>query len=138
MFFKRLAHVCLNVKNLQRSLDYYRKLGFVDRFQFTSKGRDFGRYLEIADKTFIELFEYPNKGPAQNSGLAHFCLETEDMDGLMAHLSAQGVAYTPKKQGADFTWQIWLDDPDGNKFEVHQYTEKSMQQHGGVVEANWA
>jgi len=137
MLFKRLAHVCLHAQNLQRSLDFYHKLGFVDRFKFTRKGKDFGMYMEIADKTYIEVFEVPRTGPVVNNGLAHFCLETDDMDALMAHLSAQGVAFTPKKQGIDFTWQIWLEDPDGNKFEVHQYTEKSMQQKGGVVEADW-
>ena len=55
----------------------------------------------------------------------------------MAHLDAQGVAYTPQRKGPDHTSQIWLEDPDGNKFEVHQYSDKSMQQQGGVVEADW-
>ena len=137
MLFTRLAHVCLNVKNLERSLAYYRKLGFVERFKFTRKGLDYGRYLEIADKTYIEIFEEPNLGPIINNGLAHFCLETGNLDALIAHLSTQGVNHTPKSQGCDFTWQIWLEDPDGNKFEVHEYSEKSMQQQGGVVEADW-
>jgi catechol 2,3-dioxygenase-like lactoylglutathione lyase family enzyme len=137
MLFKRLAHVCLNVQDLQRSLDYYHKLGLKDRFQFTRKGKDFGRYLEIADKNYIEIFEEPRRGPLVNNGLAHFCLETEDLDALMAHLTAQGIGFTPKRQGPDQTWQIWLEDPDGNKFEVHQYSDKSLQQQGGVIEADW-
>jgi catechol 2,3-dioxygenase-like lactoylglutathione lyase family enzyme len=137
VLFKRLAHVCLHVKDLQRSLDYYHKLGFKDKFDFTRKGRDYGRYLEIADKTYIEVFEEPEKGRAGQGGIAHFCLETENLEAVMARLDLQGVPYTPIKQGGDFTWQIWLEDPDGNKFELHQYTEKSMQQHGGSLEADW-
>jgi len=137
MFFKRIAHICLNVKNLERSRDYYRKLGFADGFKFTRKGRDYGLYLEIADQTYIEMFEDPNLGPAVNPNLAHFCLESDDLDAFMAHLDAQGMAYTPKKMGCDFTWQIWLEDPDGNKFEIHQYSDKSAQKLGGVVEADW-
>ncbi len=137
MYLKRLAHVCLFVKDLDRSLAYYRKLGFKDRFQFTHKGGDFGRYMEIADKTYVEIFEYPGKGPAVDPGLVHFCLESEDLDGFIAYLKTQGVTHTPKSLGCDHTWQIWLEDPDGNKFEVHEYTDKSMQQHGGVVEADW-
>jgi catechol 2,3-dioxygenase-like lactoylglutathione lyase family enzyme len=137
MHFTRLAHVCLHVKSLQRSLDYYHKLGFANRFKFTRRGSDYGMYLEIAPMAYIEMFEEPGMGRAQNAGLAHFCLETENLDALMAHLDKEGVAYTPKKQGCDHTWQIWLEDPDGNKFEVHQYSANSLQQKGGVVEADW-
>ncbi len=137
MLFKRLAHVCLHAKDLQRSLDYYKKLGAVERFNFTRKGKDFGRYLEITDKTYIEIFEDPTMGPPVNTGIVHFCLETEDLDALIAHLDAQGVPHSAKSQGCDFTWQIWLTDPDGNQFEVHHYSEKSMQQQGGTAEATW-
>ena len=137
MFFKRMAHVCLHVADLKRSLEYYHKLGFKDRFEFTHKGKDYGRYLEIADKTYIEIFEEPKPLPLKNDGLVHFCLETADLDGLIRDLDAKGVGHTPKSQGCDFTWQIWLEDPDGNKFEVHEYSEKSMQMHGGTVEVDW-
>lgn len=137
MLFKRLAHVCLHVKDLGRSLAYYKKLGLSEGFQFTRRGRDYGRYLQIADKCYLELFEEPGAGPSSNQGLAHFCLESEDLGALMAHLDAQGVPYTPKKLGDDATWQIWLEDPDGNKFEVHQYTARSMQLIGGTMEADW-
>lgn len=137
MHFTRIAHVCLHVTDLPRSLAYYGKLGFTEVFHFTRQGRDFGRYLQIADKCYLELFEEPALGPVVNNGIAHFCLETQDLTGLMAHLDAQGVAYTQKKLGGDFTWQIWLEDPDGNKFEVHRYTDKSMQLQGGTMEADW-
>jgi hypothetical protein len=46
-------------------------------------------------------------------------------------------AVSAEKLGCDDTWQIWLKDPDGNAFEVHQYTPKSMQFTGGTVEADW-
>ena len=137
MLFKRIAHVCLHVTDLQRALTYYKQLGFTETFHFTRKGRDFGRYLQIADQCYLELFEEPTRGPVVNNGIVHFCLETDDLEGLMAHLDTQGVAYTAPKLGGDFTWQIWLQDPDGNKFEVHRYTDKSMQVHGGTMEADW-
>ena len=137
MLIRRLAHVCLNVTDLQRSLAFYKKLGLKERFDFTRRGRDFGRYLEISEKNYLELFEEPRQGAVINNGLAHFCLETEDLPALMAHLNAQGVAFTPKKVGPDHTAQIWLEDPDGNRFEVHEYTPQSMQLVGGSVEADW-
>lgn len=135
--FKGIAHVCLNVRDLKRSIAYYEKLGFKIRFDFTRKGRDFGVYMEVAPGQFVEMFEEPNLGTIVNNGLVHFCLEAEDIDAVMSQLTQAGVAFTPKKLGCDNTWQIWLEDPDGNKFEVHQYTKDSTQFTGGTIEADW-
>jgi len=135
--FKRLAHVCLHVRDLQRSLAFYSKLGFENRFRFTRKGEYFGAYLEIAEGNYLEIFEEKSLTQVVNNGLVHFCLETEDMDALTRTLAERGVEFTEKKFGADNTWQIWLTDPDGNRFEVHEYTPASTQLTGGVVEADW-
>ena len=135
--FKRIAHVCLNVKDLERSLAFYTRLGFEPVFRFTRKGGPFGVYLKLAEASFIEIFEEPTLQAPVNTGLLHFCLETEDLDRVMAELRDRGIAFTEKKLGCDNTWQIWLEDPDGNRFEVHQYTGKSMQFTGGTVEADW-
>lgn len=135
--FKRIAHVCLNVRNLQQSLDFYTHLGLEPVFRFTRKGSLFGVYLKLAEANFIEIFEEPKLEGPVNTGLVHFCLETEDLDSLMTDLRARGIYFTEKKLGCDHTWQIWLKDPDGNAFEVHQYTAKSMQFTGGTVEADW-
>jgi catechol 2,3-dioxygenase-like lactoylglutathione lyase family enzyme len=135
--FKRIAHVCLNVKNLERSLDFYTRVGFEPVFRFTREGRLFGVYLKLAESSFIEIFEDPKLDAPVNTGLVHFCLETEDLDQLMSDLRSRGIDFSDKKLGCDSTWQIWLKDPDGNAFEVHQYTGKSMQFVGGTVEADW-
>ena len=135
--FTRLAHVCLNVKDLARSLDFYTRLGLEPVFRFTRQGKLFGVYLKLAEASFIEIFEDPKLDQPVNTGLLHFCLETQDLDQLMTDLASRGIACSPKKLGCDNTWQIWLRDPDGNAFEVHQYTPKSMQFTGGSVEADW-
>jgi lactoylglutathione lyase len=135
--FKRIAHVCLHVRDLQRSVDFYAKLGLRTKFQFTRGGAPFGVYLEIADSSYVEIFEDKNRGPVENTGIGHFCLETEDVDALSDHLRARGIPFTDKKLGCDGTYQIWLKDPDGNSFEVHQYTPASTQKTGGTVEADW-
>jgi len=133
----RLAHVCLHVKDLQRSTDFYTRLGFMPRFRFTREGKPYGIYLEIAPSQYIEFFEDPQMEAPINTGLVHFCLESDSLDALMRHLSSQGIPYTPRKRGCDHTDQIWIRDPDGNNFEVHQYTPQSMQQQGGTVEVDW-
>lgn len=135
--FKRIAHVCLQVRDLSRSIAYYEKLGLDIRFRFTRKGAKFGAYLQLAEGQFIEMFENPSLGPVVNNGISHFCIEAEDIDAVMAELERRGVSFTPKKLGCDQTWQTWLEDPDGNKFEVHQYTPESAQFLGGSVEADW-
>ncbi|NLE01393.1 MAG: VOC family protein [Fibrobacter sp.] len=136
--FKRIAHVCLYVKDLKRSIDYYSRLGFTVVFKFTRNGADFGAYMQIAPENYIEIFEDKNSGQVINNGIAHFCLQTEDIDLVMDKLTLANIQFTPKKLGCDNTYQIWLTDPDGNQFEVHQYTDRSSQITGGdSIEADW-
>jgi lactoylglutathione lyase len=136
--FKRIAHVCLYTKDLNKSIAFYSKLGATEKFRFTRNGADFGVYLELAPGSFIEIFEQGNSGPAGSGGVAHFCLETESLDAVTKRLETAGIPFTPAKLGCDGTWQIWLTDPDGATFEVHQYTSNSMQlAGGGRVEADW-
>ncbi len=136
--FTRIAHVCINTNDLSKSIDFYSKLGSTVKFRFTRNGRDFGAYLEFAPGSFIEIFEEKNPGPVFNNGITHFCLETRSIDALVEKLSGLRIPFTPIKTGCDLTRQIWLADPDGNRFEVHEYTENSMQLKGGdSVEADW-
>ncbi len=129
----RLAHICLQVKDIHRSIAFYRDaLGFPIAFIFEKDSELQGAYFALGDRSFLEVFE--EKEPA---GITHFCLETDDIDGFIATATSRGVACTPKELGGDHTWQTWLRDPDGNAFEVHQYTERSMQFHGGVCQITW-
>jgi lactoylglutathione lyase/glyoxylase I family protein len=136
--FKQIAHISIKAKDLNRSIEYYQKLGFSTVFRFTRGGIDCGAYLEVAPGNYIEIFEDTSLEQVVNNGIAHFCLEVESIDSIMAQLSEAQVSFTQKKLGCDRTWQIWLSDPDGNQFEVHQYTEKSAQlTTGGSVEVDW-
>jgi lactoylglutathione lyase/glyoxylase I family protein len=71
------------VKNLERSIEYYARLGFTPQFRFTKNGKQFGAYLKIADGNYIEIFENPEIDKVQEGGIAHFCLETDDIDSLI-------------------------------------------------------
>ncbi len=135
--FSRIAHVCLTVADLERSIDWYEKLDCTQLVHFTRNGEPFGVYMKLADGSYIEMFEDRSRGAVVNNGIAHFCLEADDIDAVMATLTERGVPFTQKKLGCDNTWQIWLEDPDGNRFEVHQYTAASTQFSGGTVEADW-
>jgi lactoylglutathione lyase/glyoxylase I family protein len=134
--FDKIAHVCLTVKDLGRSIEYYTKLGFKKRFMFNKGGNIFGVYFEFGKGNFIELFE-DTVNEFSRGRIAHFCLETQDIDAVAKSLSRRGIEYAPKKLGCDSTYQIWLRDPDGNEFEVHQYTPGSSQIIGKDVDADW-
>lgn len=129
----RLAHICLQVKDIHRSIAFYRDgLGFPVTFTFTKNGKVAGAYFALNDRSFLEVFQ-----EEKPCGITHFCLETDDMDAFIAAATAKGITCTAKKLGADHSWQTWLRDPDGNAFEVHQYTDRSMQLRGGECEITW-
>src|SRR5438552_3298342 len=130
----RIAHICVNVSSIEQAKRFYGEaLGMAVKFTFEKPGgRLFGVYFHAGGDTYIEAFEVPDL-KVVNTGLVHFCLETDDIDGMIARLQAHGVACTPKKLGGDHSWQCWIQDPDGNRMEFHQYTEASFQRRGGVV-----
>jgi catechol 2,3-dioxygenase-like lactoylglutathione lyase family enzyme len=129
----RLAHICLEVRDMNRTVAFYRDgLGFPVAFRFMKEGRFAGAYFAIGDRSFIEAFEVER--PA---GTPHFCLETDDIDGFIAAAAARGIACTPRKLGGCRTWQTWLRDPDGHAIEVQEYTGRSMQFNGGTCEITW-
>ena len=50
-------------------------------------------------------------------------------------LEARGVTFdTQICKGPSETYQMWTHDPDGNRFEIMQYTEKSYQLVGHIME----
>lgn len=133
----RLAHVCLHVHDVNRSIDFYSKtLGLPVRFTFEKAGKLNGAYFDCGHSSYIEIFEVPY-AEMINTTLVHFCFETQNIDQFIETMRSKGVACTAKKLGSDSTWQTWLADPDGNKFEVHQYTERSFQHRGGVAQVTW-
>lgn len=96
-------------------------------------------YIEIAPGQFVELFpaeESQLPHPAWNSeaGYSHFALTVDDIHATRAELEARGLAFdTEISKGPSETYQMWAHDPDGNKFEVMQYTEKSFQLVGNIM-----
>ncbi|HIQ99946.1 MAG TPA: VOC family protein [Candidatus Scybalocola faecavium] len=90
-------------------------------------------YVEMAPHQFIEFFyQYDEKAPfpeaSRTYGYQHFSLEVDDIHAMVDHLVAQGLvpdSYLSK--GVDGTWQCWFHDPDGNPFELMEYTKDSMQ-----------
>lgn len=89
-------------------------------------------YLEVSSGQFIELFA-PEQGVVANDaasrlGYQHFCFEVDDLQSACKKLQNAGIQIRKgPKLGPDQTWQLWIEDPDGNQIEFHQYTGKSLQ-----------
>jgi len=126
---KGFAHTCFNVNDLERSLVFYRdQIGLTEAFPFLNEeGKRTGQYLYLGGRQFIELFERPVDAPVDGQSYKHICLEVEGLTNVVATLRERGVEVSDPKLGKDQSWQAWITDPDGNRIELHDYTEQSWQ-----------
>ena len=124
-----IAHTCFTVSNLEQSIQFYRDgLGLTPAFDFVDEnGRRFGLYLHAGERNFVELFEGTLGERADGQSFRHICLEVDDIQATVSALRARGVEVSDPKLGKDQSWQAWITDPDGNRFELHQYTPQSWQ-----------
>lgn len=124
-----IAHACFTVSDLERSIVFYRDgLGLTPAFDFVNEqGRRFGLYLFAGGRTFIELFEGQLGERAEGQSFRHICLEVDDIQAAVQTLRGRGIEVSEPKLGGDRSWQAWITDPDGNRFELHQYTPESKQ-----------
>lgn len=136
MSVKSIAHVCLRTTDLDRTREFYcGGLGLKPAFSFTRKGEIIGFYLKIPGGSYIEVFKVEKtEGSRPANSLAHFCLETDDIEGMRRTLAERGYAPGDVKMGGDHSLQFWVTDPNGILFEFHQYTNQSAQKTGKDVE----
>ncbi len=128
---KGLAHVCISAKDLAATERFYvTGLGLKKGFDFIRNGQNIGFYLELGRLGFIEVFKRDEVDAKANGPIQHLCIEVDDIDRLVQQLTAHGYEATPKKLGADQSWQSWTTDPSGVRIEFHQYTALSSQTTG--------
>ncbi len=140
------AHVSFTVKDLERSLGFYRDtLGMELVGTMERKGDDISRivafedaYLKIAFVELpraggmqLELIQYvsPQGQPIDrrtcNPGSAHICFRVEDIHEVYGTLKARGVAF--KSEPVEILaginrggYAVYFLDPDGNTLELVQ------------------
>jgi glyoxylase I family protein len=128
---KQLAHVCIATDNLDDTIKFYRDgLGFKKVFEFIKGARVVGFYLGVPGGTYVEVFLRGDFQRDARAPIQHLCFQVDDVNATSEHLKALGYAVTPRKLGADQSWQAWITDPSGVRIEMHQYTEKSSQLTG--------
>jgi catechol 2,3-dioxygenase-like lactoylglutathione lyase family enzyme len=104
----RLNQVTLAVGNLDRAVDYYRRLGL----QQIVADKDYARFVCPDGDSTLSL-EAVDEVP-RSATTVYF--ECDDLDGTVARLQASGIEF--EHGPVDQTW-LWreamLRDPDGNR-----------------------
>lgn len=157
MEFKSVMHVSFYVDDFDKMVDFYvNKLGLKQKIltrygvykdspkeQFRKLAEErpndvFLTYIELAPGQFIELFpksaiQKPHTDWNEHVGYSHFALLVDDIHKTRDELVSKGVEIDVEPNiGPSKTWQMWIHDPEGNKFEIMQYTEGSLQVVGNV------
>lgn len=90
-------------------------------------------YVEMAPGQFLEFFHIQEQlgEPGDLSGkygYQHLAIQVENIREAWDVLTARGVEPdTGINMGPDYTWQFWVHDPDGNRIEFMEYTDRSLQ-----------
>lgn len=158
MLFNAIMHVSFYTDHFDEMLDFYMnkldaKQKVVVRWksyanstnkpQFAKLAKEnpegiFYTYLELAPGQFIELFpaseaQKPHREWNEDVGYSHFALTVDDIHQTSELLVSRGLEPdTVISKGPSGTYQQWFHDPDGNKFELMQFTEESFQITGHI------
>lgn len=131
--FNSLGHVALKVRDLQKSIDFYSKLGFPEFLRLTEDdGSPWIVYMRFGDDLYLELFPGGHDrvpGP-EGTGVNHLSLTVDDIEATEAHLKKAGIPLaSPRKnvRGVDNNRGMWIEDPDGNRIEIMEMAPNCIQ-----------
>lgn len=131
--FPNIAHVALQVRDLQTSIEFYEKLGFPEFLRLNNDdGKPWIVYMRVTDSFYFELFPGPDTGLVKKgqTGVHHLSLESANLDDTVAHLESVGIPLeTPlkNKRGVDGNRGCWIVDPDGNRIELMEMDADCIQ-----------
>jgi catechol 2,3-dioxygenase-like lactoylglutathione lyase family enzyme len=107
----RLNHVTVSVTDIERSVEFYKRLGLE---QIVKNYPTYARFVcPDGDSTFsLHGLEPGQQLPPQSTSV-HF--ECDDLDGTVAGLKASGIAFDMDPTDMPYLWrEAILRDPDGN------------------------
>ncbi|MGI6743158.1 MAG: VOC family protein [Clostridiales bacterium] len=131
-FIRGIAHTAYVVSDMKAALEFYEgALGFEKAFELSDdRGNPWIVYLGVGDDQFIELFySAPGSEKAKGQiGANHLCLLTDNIEEAARHLRDGGYPLDAEiSRGKDGNLQCWTHDPDGNRIEIMQLGEDSLQ-----------
>jgi lactoylglutathione lyase len=123
----RTLHTSYRVGDLERSVDFYLKLGF----------RELGR-VPIRDESILVLMNLPGDGDVAmleliynhgvdsyevGDGFSHLAISVDDIEASVAGLAEHGIRpdEPPFQPGEGSPWICFVRDPDGYRIELAQF-----------------
>ena len=120
-----IAHVAFRVADLNKSRDFYEKLGFEQAFDFKDgTGKVTQAFIKVNDSQFIEL--YPRNEDSQTLGLVHVCYESQDITSAWSAYDKAGLSPREVKKAKAGNLLLVLHDPEGQVVEFTQYMPGSL------------
>ena len=118
----RMLHLGLRVTDLERSLAFYRALGFAVVGAVPDTAFGSLTMLQLPDDPFVslELVHDPARPVTDTSAINHLVVQTDDLDATLADLAAAGLDTEPPG-GPEGVRTSWLTDPDGYRIELVQW-----------------
>jgi lactoylglutathione lyase len=118
-----LIHTCYRVTDLERSVSFYEALGFEEVGRLPIRDEAINVFMGLpGDGPRLELtYNHDQDGPYElGSGYGHIAITTDDVDGALERLAAQGIEperppYTVSENGPRL---CFVRDPDGYRVEV--------------------
>jgi lactoylglutathione lyase len=123
----KMLHTAYRVSDLERSVDFYGKVGFREIGRIEP---DPGMVLvtlnlpEDGDVVTLELVSEPSAGPLQiGNGFSHIVVQVESLEATMSDLAEKGIRcgelLHPAGPGGPKT--SFLTDPDGYRMELVEW-----------------
>jgi lactoylglutathione lyase len=120
-----LIHTCYRITNIDRSVDFYRALGFEEMGRLPIRDEAINVFMglpEDGDEPRLELtYNVGHDEPYDiGTGYGHIAVTTGDLDHALAQLSEQGIEperppYTVREGGSRL---CFVRDPDGYRIEL--------------------
>src|SRR4051794_34171826 len=121
----RTLHVGLRVADPQRSVAFYRAVGYevVGTVPETPIGSLTMLKLPGDEFVTLELVHDPDRGAVDPGGLNHLVVQVESMERIVVELGHRGVQVEPPNSpdGSESFWTAWVTDPDGYRIELVQW-----------------
>ena len=119
----KIAHTCLNVANLDRSINFYSKqmgLNFVSRREIKQNNAEIAFLRDEAGGAIELTYWRDKKTLAEGDNLDHIAFDVQDVKGTVERLRTQRVTITmePYSLQGSTSKIAFIKDPDGNWLEL--------------------
>jgi lactoylglutathione lyase len=121
-FIKGLAHIGIFVSDMNKSVDFYKRLGFT---LDTEENPGVKLAFLSAGTCLIELIEQPDAGKRLDGRIDHIAVEVDDINAAIENANANGIeidaaaiASAPILGGIK---NVFFTGPDGERLEFFAY-----------------